>query len=1461
MPGLNWDVFGSLPGSVEINFELLCRGIVRHNYGSYGILRALANQPGVEFHLKLERRSDALGDPGRWWGWQCKWYDLTASGALGSTRRKKIEEGIRKTEAHVPGITDWVLWTRQTLTKKDQKWFEGLSSKMTLHLWTANDVDNLLGDQANVFRSTYFGNLVLTPAFLHERHEQSVAPIRTRWKPEVHHVVDAELDLRLMLGESDSWEILRVVAAEMRMQVHAAKASPAVPSLLASSVSSVVEAATCFADALERVADAVRNGDIDLLRDELSSQPRILTADVATAPRRLRAGNHQVGLYITNAVAGCREALELFSEVDEAFSSRVVALVAPAGCGKTHIAAQLTAATASRPDGVLLYGRDLHATHTLDDLARRVTVACQPVQTMELLLAAVDAAGQRARHRLPVVIDGLNESEDPRVWKTQLAWLETVLSKYPYVLLVCTLRPEFQNEALPDNTRCVEITDYGVNAIDAIRLYFRHWKIDATDASLPDFLSHPLTLRLFCEVTNPTRDNVVGIEAMSGSLTALFDRYLEQVGSRIAELAPRTQRYYAQDVRTAVTTFAKLLWESRVRSVDLHELRRALDDDRRPWDQSLVRALEHEGVLLRVPSDRDGAYVPLYDRLGGHIIATALLAKHGEVDFDTWIRESTTTALLAGDYDKRHPLGDDIVYSLAGQIPRRFYSKQLWQLVDEPIRVRALRTAARLEATYLDAATVDALLDLVRSGDAEILRLLWETRGAVNHPLNAAALDQALRPMAVAERDLRWTEWLRNQDDALKDLERLVQRWRLQGVRAGDQLRARWVMWSLTTSVRLMRDQATLALYWFGRADPDSLFELTLDALSVNDAYVGERMLAASYGVVMSHQQELASLEQALTILLVGLENALVGPSATAPMLHYLARMYAKGIVEFAAKFCPATLPAGLQGDWAFAVPAQVASIPNNDPLANELKRTLRMDFENSTLGRLSRDRSNYDMNHPGHQDTVAYVLGITWSLGWRANTFEALDRRIAEDAYQSRGYRPWAECYGKKYSWIGFFSYAGLLDDLGCFPWEGRPFTDVDIDPSFPDEAPIDGDGDLSSAWLLPQVDQHESWVCSDSTLLPRELLVREKIGEHEGPWVLVHGFLEAKDILCGRKVWASIFALAVKKSDKTALVKELKIGSRLWGTPDVPSDYYTFAGEIPWHPRFADVAINESGPDGAYQEYFRCGAKEVRVEKLAHHYAWESHHSEMNQAGSAQVPSRSFSSQFDLRGVPQSFDQCLPDGTRASITLSGIDGLKGDVLYLRQDLLKQYANARDIVVFAFGERELMPYPPSPPQWLLDAHMQQKDTWRSVITDVWLKSPSLKDRALPKGNPTIATSGRAKLKAKLAASFDVVDRLCSRILGSLQDSNRITLANALEHAQVLGLEEANALVALERLTRMEEARIKKFFIDRNVDPHTLLEEVSDAMLRGFKDSEWARGVEVVWAEDAILALKAEVDP
>ncbi len=262
----------------------------------------------------------------------------------------------------------------------------------------------------------------------------------------------------------------------------------------------------------------------------------------------------------------------------------------------------------------------------------------------------------------------------------------------------------------------------------------------------------------------------------------------------------------------------------------------------------------------------------------------------------------------------------------------------------------------------------------------------------------------------------------------------------------------------------------------------------------------------------------------------------------------------------------------------------------------------------------------------------------------------------------------------------------------------------------------------------------------------MPRSLLRRETIGELRGPWLAVHGFVKAADRILGREVWAFISALATDKESAPLLASALRAGMRRWGTRDVPSDHYIFAGEIPWHPNFASVALAED----AYCENVRIGAGAVDVEVLAHNYAWEGYHSEMNSVRGARVPSQPFSAWFDLRSAPQVFDQFLPDGSRATITLSGVDGLDADILYVREDLLQQYVGDRAIVWFAFGERELRPYPPSPPQWLVDVQRQQANAWCVVLIEADIKPTRAKKtpkKVASKAIPKKKVSARASKK------------------------------------------------------------------------------------------------------------------
>jgi hypothetical protein len=182
---LLWDRFADLEGDPRRNLELLCRGLVQRNYGRFGQLRSRRQQPGVEFHMRLEQDCD-LGEAGRWFGWQCRWYDLPKDLSLGKTRRDAIEDAIAKAKKHIPDLTDFVLCLRELPTKDDVDWYFGLDVGVRIHLWAAEEIEPRLVGDAAILRQAYFGDLVLTSEQLAESHERSIEPIKRRWLPELH---------------------------------------------------------------------------------------------------------------------------------------------------------------------------------------------------------------------------------------------------------------------------------------------------------------------------------------------------------------------------------------------------------------------------------------------------------------------------------------------------------------------------------------------------------------------------------------------------------------------------------------------------------------------------------------------------------------------------------------------------------------------------------------------------------------------------------------------------------------------------------------------------------------------------------------------------------------------------------------------------------------------------------------------------------------------------------------------------------------------------------------------------------------------------------------------------------------------------------------------------------------------------------------------------------------------------
>lgn len=1307
MPAANWDVFSELPGAADENFEKLCRSLVRRHYGRYGRFKQLANQPGVEFHLQLTESCD-LGAPPRWIGWQCKWYELANGQDLGAARKQKIIEGMEKTRKHVPGVTDWKLWTHHTLTKGDQEWFFALEKDrfpdLKLELLTATDIEDLLMGPGSLLRETYFGELVLTPALLAEQHRLAAASFKRRYQQEVHVVVGAEEKVFRHLGGQVAWDSLEKLSSALKTNcTDIASLTGQLKAELKAEVDSLLARATGLAGLLDDLHTALGKGDFDSVQQMLAANPP-QPAHYDRLLSKLRGARSRGAPLTANLVADIHAVSSALLSLEGAISVRAVAVLAAAGEGKSELAVKVTQPDGDFPGGVLLLGKNLHAGQGLDELVSAFKISGRPAESFDRLVEAVDAAGQRAGKRIPIVIDGLNEAEDPRNWRDELFRADELLKDFPYVMLVVTLRNEFVRMCLPEEFPQVEHNGFQEDPQTAIDKYFEYYKIDATDADLPiEFLQHPLTLRIFCEVANPRRQHIVGVEALPSSLASLFEAHFNKVAERVADLSPTAHRIYQEEVQDALLTIAGLLWEGNARSVEFKAARTAVQDVGR-WDVSVIRALESEGVLVRTTSEEGGQGIAFsYDLMAGHMMARHLLARPALAQ---WLQSDEGRAQFQFREPGSHTFAYDVFQALVGLYPQRLGRRQLWQdLSEQNLVMNALLLTAQSDPRQIGRETVERFARAMQESKqfARIaFKRLRSTRAARAHPFDMDFLHCVLLAMPNTQRDLFWSEWVRERSEEVEDdFKFLSTRWKSGDLDEREIRRARWVMWTLTSTSRGLRDVATKTLYVFAAKRPGEFFRLAVEAIVVSDPYVPERMFAVAYGMALTTWSDINAVEmrEALPRVAREIYQTMFAPGATHPTWHALYQQYCLGIIAIARMVDPACFS---EDEAAHLLPpfSHLASPFANMPqyasavIERAKRAAIRMDFGNYTIGRLIPGRSNYDDRNPEYQQVLPAIVSRMLVLGYDPEQFEAVDRemnsgpRMGNDKHK-------VDRYGKKYGWIAYFEMWGVRYAQGLLAEErgARP-SDADIDPTFPLEAasidlplPVLFSGQPTGAgdWMVrgPQPDY-------------RGILEIAEIDGLAGPWVVLDGFLEENAPADDRQVFTFLRGVLVDSGEVDRLCT-LFTGLDYPGNdaiPEQPGYYYTYAGEMPFSSIPGLPVADEEEDDRA--EYMvsadRWSDNGVAVDIPVQKYNWESYHSVVNQGSSASLPSKRLCEALSLRYRANKWDLHDASGVASLYRAVGEYGsqVSGSFSYLRRDLLDSYLtqSGKALVWLMWGER-----------------------------------------------------------------------------------------------------------------------------------------------------------------------------
>lgn len=916
----------------------------------------------------------------------------------------------------------------------------------------------------------------------------------------------------------------------------------------------------------------------------------------------------------------------------------------------------------------------------------------------------------------------------------------------------------------------------------AVKKYFQTYKIvaDPPATQLTQF-KIPIYLKIFCETINPNREREKHIDVDEWTLFEVFEKYLEQCNQAVSkrlDLEPE-----ARVVQTKLNKVGEYLWQHRCRYIELEELAYIIDDQslqKLKKSSSKMRALEDEGLLVFRDWVEDTEMVSFtYDLLGGYLIAQYLVrtsANHRQSylrravlnifgkerknlhPFLNNVKKYSVDLLpvrIHGFMDNLlgrktvHPLCDDIGRCLAALLPSKT-GKFLHEISKNETALRySIRALFEIAPQYLNKNCVKLVTRRFEKHQQErqfLLKLAKTTIGHPEHPFNVKFWSKQLAALSMAERDLCWTEYVRQNRYSFEDV---VERFEKACKNSQDlsdvsakrlHLMAEYIMWILTSTVRPLRDIATRALYWYGRRFPNEFFDLVLQSFTINDPYVSERMLAATYGIAMARQndfEDTSFVDEILPIYGKKLYENMFKPNAPHATTHILARDYAKRTIDIALihhtdllsddereRITPPFTDGGIR-EWGESENMEEGPPP------------VQMDFDIYTLKGLIK----YDnRNSNEHKRIKANVYWRIYDLGFSLENFGEIDGWLAEDNYRKFGRSGDGrkiDRYGKKYSWIAYYELAGFRQDQGILPdfYDHGRCIEADIDPSFPEKhreynlvtEDFLGDREIST----------EHWVYNTRHPDLTPYLKVDKLCEEQGPWVVLTGYLSQEDKQVNRSMFAWLQGLIVKSDEVEEIVEILNRQENIDGhtVPFIPEDYRTYAGEIPWSDTFStngweeysfeiekDIVLHEQSellrdgePISLYEEFqfwhsephliekedeeilkarlseqnLEIDIKMVEVEQPKYQQfealvpvrdnCWEESCSAANPHRSIAIPAREIADSLNLYGHPQSFDLFEKvNGKRASISFR--DGeIWGNVqhfTYLRQDLLERFLN-----------------------------------------------------------------------------------------------------------------------------------------------------------------------------------------
>lgn len=1122
-------------------------------------------------------------------GWQAK-YSFTIDSLLQGMEKslKTIVEGrsnCRRLTFCIPfDLPDAVesgkhKSARQKFEDKKTSWRNRIpgADRVRIELWSAGDILERLvrhPDQRGIARF-FWDKEIFSPKWCDHRMQVTHEQAGGRYTPELHVDLPVSFALEGLAMSEVYWQRLRyvrdsVVRALERIQVSSYRGLGITNQLrqlnreLAKWQRTIPEKTTLPERLKQSELLTLTHDCMNLINDiDLPQSRRGQRQQQKITEERIRS----LDFYLRQLNDALSEFESLLSShASKAADNGALLLKGEAGQGKTHLFCDVgkRAAKVGQPAVVILCGA-LPGRHVWSEIAQQLGLGSVG---SEEIISAMQAAAEASNAPFLLLLDALNEADDPMAWQEELPRLFAEVAPNPWISVAVSVRSTFLSMVLPhgglNNVVEVEHPGFDGQELEATERFFDAFGLEQPRIPLltPEF-TNPLFLKLYCE----------SLHGMGLSASPLGEAYLSQTFEQYMKLKERKIAQHLRmdperrPVRAAINKFCDKLAKIKSNSLpyaDASDLIDAFGNESRQWPDTLFGQLLSEGILSKDVAWEDNEKQQsqvvrfTYQQFSDYQVVSILLDPFGS-DADSLQRA------LFPDKHLRQTILDappNWLEALAVLVPERFgielqdtaqwehdsYIQESWDTAFvESITMR--QPSATTERTC-------ELLAEVRRRNPGLKDLLLESLLSVatqpQHRLNAYSLHKSLKAMSMPDRDVAWSIPTYHTLDEGGPLDRLI-RWAARS-RCPDcprevvELAAITLAWTFTSPNRILRDYATKALSQLLSTHLPVLPTLIPRFAEVNDPYVIERLAVACHGAVLCG----GTLESQAVVNAADKLRRIVFADNQVP--NILTRDAVRGIYEWC-----------LRNQWIdkrtyIAILPPYSSARPQEPLTREqISRdydssrslhhsySLLMDsiFEIGDFGiYVIQSTIHYFIRSPldnvlptgelqNRFDTVwaqRWIFQRVILLGWQPQYFAEFDHSLNYWGADSRtDHKP--ERFGKKYQWIAFYELIARIADNfhmteygeESVAYEG-PWQLVcrDIDPTLPPplrRRSMEGEVEVgptfpqgSSRWWIPHgpvynendLDVGDNWGTEKHDIPEFKSLIRYK-DDNKNRWVVL--------------------------------------------------------------------------------------------------------------------------------------------------------------------------------------------------------------------------------------------------------------------------------------------------------------------------------------------------------------------